>query len=164
MTSTSSDEVIDLETAKARVIDRMAKAEVAADRARIETDRAAEEQARVRERAESERRDREAKLQAETDAARARLAQLDTEGGQLVAALLTTFQERERLAIAYESAASQLRNVRGQESPRWGDRTLDDERGKFARTIKRILAGANVPVSGLFAWLDQRAVLFAATY
>lgn len=157
MNKPNPDTVIDLDTAKARVIERMAKAEQDADRQRVEAKRAADAQQRDA----KESRERAAKLQADNETNRERRAALDAEGAKLVAALVATLHEREQLAAEHDARATRIRALLGTASPRWGDQTIDGERAAFARTLKATLAATRCAPGAFFGWLDHRAILFA---
>ncbi len=141
--------VIDLDTARDRVIARLAEAEQAEDRERVATlEREASDacaaEARIAE---------ASKLEAESRAHAARGEVLDVEAGKLVAQLVGIFRERGRLSSKRDDLAVAVRVLRGEASPRWGDRAIEFDRRAAARTVKEVLLREGATLGGFTAWI-----------
>lgn len=148
--------VLDLETAKRRVIERMALAEVEADRQRIEREAAAAR----RDGEAKARRARAAKLQAEIDANQDRRDQLAAESAKLVASLVANFRERDQRAAAHDELSARLNDALGQPTRSSSLSTLEADRRAFAAVMHKAIGGVQT-AGWLFSWLNHHAVLWA---
>lgn len=143
--------------AEQRALERLKRDELAKMKAEDDAKAAAE-------RAERERKEREAtasKLDADIKARRDELSTAEGRAEKRVAQIVGDLAEVARIGREINRLTEERRAVLRKDAPRWADNATEGAAGRFHSAIKRVLESRAFPESAFFGWFNRQQVAFA---